>query len=531
MKERRMTRKRIEGLSCLLAEQVSPQERLLWRSCPDPKRSSAARARSLLVWKTPSLIALGSLIVGVILAVLSFFSSTAQGIAVDSALSSSAFWFLAVLVAGLLVYAAPGILHAASVTRPLWWCLLMASPFGPLARHAARRGETSLVEPPLVPPLRGGEIYGLTDRRVIILEVGKRRLVHSLWLHEITGVQCVDAGDGWGDLILVAASSGLGAGTPGTGSTAQREATRMFGIERACHVEQALRCLLAHKPLEAALDALTEHANTLHAAGAQPRTAYSIRAQQWQTLLWCGPTPKELEATVIYGASLSQLRAQARTQLLSQCPRCFCNCSPPSGEQRAYCLRYVHYSCSEHASGRGMSAAPVHRAGATLEELPPDHLSQDGSRDGVLPRYRGRKGAARATVQTTPGTPSKEQPQLLTASPQEAQGNQSCQWMRASSVVDRHSPLVFARFEDAVDHFVEHDLLPERGPAYIDELLAQDRQLRHAQTMKVVDDELAANDLLHRGGWHLFHILGMTAPRGQVGPVLFVLGHPEDNAV
>src|SRR2546421_290508 len=115
MKQQRRKQKRMLALSCLLAEQVSPTERLLWHACPDPTRSSAARAQSLLSTRTPFVIALLSVAVGSVLAVLVFLSSTAQGSTVDVALNSAANWFLAALVAGLLVfaalYAAPRILQ------------------------------------------------------------------------------------------------------------------------------------------------------------------------------------------------------------------------------------------------------------------------------------------------------------------------------------------------------------------------------------------------------------------------------------
>jgi hypothetical protein len=539
MKERRVNQKRTLALHCLLAEQVSSQERLLWRGCPHCRRSGAARVRSLLASKAPYVIAVGSLVVGGILAVSAFFSSTARSISVDTALGSSVTWFVTTLVAGLLLYVAHDILPAARSIRPLWWRLLMASPFGLLAHRGMPGGGTTLVEPPPVPPFRGGEIYGLTDRRVIILEAGKRRSIRSLWLQDIEGVRCVNAGDGWGDLILETASSGTTIEVPGPGGSVQGAATRLFGIERAGHVEEALRCLLAHKPLRAAIEALTCQSDTPRAEGERWRgadllpSACSSRAQQWQALLWYGPTPKELEATVVNGSSLTELRVRATERLLSQRPRCFSNSHPPQRGRLAHGRPDALYSCSESDRGAATIVAPVSLAAPTRDAAHPDGASQDRSQNGTRTRYRGRKGsrAAHSAGDTAQATQGEQAAPVPLPSTQEAQGEQPCQWVRRSATRDVLHPDTFLSFEDAVEHFVDHDLLPERGPGFVDELLAHGRQLLHVQTVRVVDDEQTANDMLHRGGWHVFHTMGMTAPRGQLGPVLFVLGVSEDHAM
>src|SRR5579884_2529472 len=103
MKEPHMNRKLSLALSCLLAEQISPPERLLWRSCPNPRRSSAVRAGSLLVEKQPYAIGLGCLVGGSLLAALAFFSSTTQGNSVDAALNWAGACFLIANVVGLLL--------------------------------------------------------------------------------------------------------------------------------------------------------------------------------------------------------------------------------------------------------------------------------------------------------------------------------------------------------------------------------------------------------------------------------------------
>ncbi len=152
MKERWMNLKHTLTLYCLLAEQVSSQERLLWLYCLDPNRSSSARTRSLLASKAPYAIGIGSVVVGCLLAVMAFFSSTAQSISVDAALNSAVYWFGATLVVGMLLYASPDKLKALRIKRPRLWRLLMASPFGPLIgwmmRQQSRdkmRGETRAI--------------------------------------------------------------------------------------------------------------------------------------------------------------------------------------------------------------------------------------------------------------------------------------------------------------------------------------------------------------------------------------------------
>jgi hypothetical protein len=523
-----MNQKQTLALNCLLAEQVSSQERLLWRMCPDPGHSSAARARSLLTRSASYYIALGSLIIVGLFIAGAVFSSVPQDSSGDQA--ASLFGVLILLCAGLLMYL--------YFKRPRWLHHLKANPFGSSASFAVPQGRTALVEPPPVPILRGRQIYGLTDQRVIILEVGKHRSVRSLWLHDLEEVQCMDAGDGWGDLVLLGALSSVPTRSSWPDISMQRPVTRLWGIERVRHVEEALRCLLTHKPLKAAMDALTFQAdipNAVRMQGGDVLSAASrIRAQQWQALLWCGPTVKELKGTIVYGSDLVQLRARAAAWLLSQRPRYFCNTSyPPANEHLASRGLYGLYSCSELPSHQPMMAA-------SILERDMDREDSDGPSRGRR-RYHGKKGAS--TESEVDSSRSEAQPaqdeqhapaQEHASHPQEAEKMQPCQWIRESLIPGpgRNTRyLDFPCFEDAVTHFVNCDVLSERGPTYIDESRVQEQQLRHMQTVKVVDGDLAANDLLHRGGWHVFQTMGMTAPRGQMGPVLFVLGHPEDQAI
>jgi hypothetical protein len=95
--------------------------------------------------------------------------------------------------------------------------------------------------------------------------------------------------------------------------------------------------------------------------------------------------------------------------------------------------------------------------------------------------------------------------------------------------------LPFKQVTHAVMHFIEHDILPERGPDYVDEEINAQREellIHRIKTVKVIDDENIANNMLQRGGWHLFKIIGKLAPaRGSAGLVLFILGHIEEHAV
>jgi hypothetical protein len=469
-------------------------------------------------------------------AALSFFNALGGASPTDdrlaAALGEAISAFVGVLFVGLVAY-------CAALWIVTWRIPLFVLHWWPAGRRFTRLSvfpmmqntPTHLVEPPPVPAFDGCEVYGLTDQRVIILSAGKHRVLHSCRLNELEDVRCIDAGDGWGDLVLVTARPVPVLPIVPTlpASEIEREEIRLWGIERVGHVEQAIRCLLAHHPLQAAVVALSFQPGSQQVEGEHVRLVVGLQAapaqsaRKWQATLWRGPSPDQLAPLTVYGSSLAELRATAAGQLLFERPKCISN-YPSSRSQSApqpYQRLYALYTLSEKTS-RGM----------------PSHLQAAVHPLGSASRQRGAKGADGSLNSggKDAGEPGAEQGAHTTAdesqtSPQKERGLPGLHWEREAYEGNWRSPCAFAYFEDAVNSFVARDMLPTRGPAYVDDLLAQKRELFSAQTVKVVDDEALANDLLHRGGWHVFATQGMTAPRGTMGPVLFVLGHPEDGAV
>jgi hypothetical protein len=492
MQVRRSTKLRIDGLSCLLAEQVLPHERLLWRGCPDPHGSAAARVYlyryggilTVARWRVMSL--------GAVLATLVFFnmrdSLPPTDVTTTSAGVAAFFTFYLTILACEVAYWVVQMARAGDICWPAWrWWPgrgLLRLPV-PLGWQATTN---PLIEPPAAAIRTNRVIYGLTDQRVIVLVDGRRRSIRSYWLHEITDVRCIDARDGWGDLALVVEEGAPDFEEDEPPYSSEWEEVRLWGIARAGCVADALRCLIARQPLRAAIAALSyggasvEEPRGPGRGDGLPRGALP-RARMWQATLWHGSSETQLAPCIVYGSSLVELRRQAASQLISLRPHCFSNGPAPASQNARH--------------------MPRRKPALYLFSLP-------GS---------GEEQTSPSTGASTPPSPQKEQ------------ARQRAAWRRVAQDSDGNAPRDFMQFEDAVEYFVSHDALPEKGPDYEDLLLAQGNQWLYAQTVRVVDDAELANDLLCRGGWHIFAAMGMTAPRGTKGPVLFVLGHPENRAV
>jgi hypothetical protein len=301
---RRATQQRIDGLYCLLAEQVLPHERLLWRGGPDPKGSGAARVN---LYRYGSILSVASFrVMGLSagLAALVFFSMRGSGPPTDettaSAVVAAFFTFYLALLACLVAYWIVQMARAGDIPWPLWrW-----RPIRNLLRFPRTIGgqddTVPLIEPPAAPTRSNQVIYGLTDQRVIVLVDGQLRSVRSYWLHEITGVRCIDARDGWGDLALVVEESTLDFEEAESTCTTVWEEVRLWGIERASCVAQALDCLIARQPLHAAIAALAYGSAAAQEPGGHgrgdglPRGALP-KARMWQVTFWRGSSEAQLE--------------------------------------------------------------------------------------------------------------------------------------------------------------------------------------------------------------------------------------------
>ena len=411
-----MNKKRVLALDSLLAEQISSQERLLWRSCPDPSHSSAVRARTLLAHTLPSgnMLALTParrktvtrllMIIGGTLPMLLFLVSFQ-----DPSLGDASVVF-AVTV---------------GLTEFLIGVLLLS------LRFTAQREQGNippLLEPPPVPSFTGSEIYGLTDQRLLLLRVGKQRTVRSFWLRDLQEVMCIDAGDGWGDLLLFRATSQHVNENLVPDPFLHEDVTRLFGLEQVRRVESAIRCLLSHKPLAAAALSLQPDRATVPMAS---------RAQQWQARMWCGPTPKDLSEVIICGTDLVQVRARATAWLLSHQPRCFCN-TPLLPDPLVPPDASALYSSSEHTD----LAQPMRHACT-----PPTNEQHDGNEStsrrahSVSKRKRGNASSAHGQDETL-STP-KSKPEIEnghnTAShhAQPSEEHHPSQWRRESGLQAR----------------------------------------------------------------------------------------------
>jgi hypothetical protein len=96
------------------------------------------------------------------------------------------------------------------------------------------------------------------------------------------------------------------------------------------------------------------------------------------------------------------------------------------------------------------------------------------------------------------------------------------------------SPEKLASFEDAIEHFVAHALIPEKGPEYQSRALAGNNlRLALIETVMREGEEDSINDLIRRG-WHILALeyKGELSMSGELlnRKAVFVMGHPEVQA-
>jgi len=89
-------------------------------------------------------------------------------------------------------------------------------------------------------------------------------------------------------------------------------------------------------------------------------------------------------------------------------------------------------------------------------------------------------------------------------------------------------------FEEAVNHFVESELIPEKGPDYRSKaIVGSDLRLPLLEKILREAEEYPINDLIQRG-WHLIALeyKGELSVTGELAnrKAIFVLGHPEVQA-
>lgn len=95
-------------------------------------------------------------------------------------------------------------------------------------------------------------------------------------------------------------------------------------------------------------------------------------------------------------------------------------------------------------------------------------------------------------------------------------------------------PQKLESFEAAVDHFIAHALIPEKGPDYRSRaVVGSELRLPFLERVLREDDEEPVNDLIKRG-WHIIALeyKGELSMTGELlnRKAVFVMGHPEGYA-
>lgn len=99
-------------------------------------------------------------------------------------------------------------------------------------------------------------------------------------------------------------------------------------------------------------------------------------------------------------------------------------------------------------------------------------------------------------------------------------------------ITDRQDhPEHLENFGAAIDHFLRHAIIPEKGPTYKSEaLLEKQIQLPLLEKILREDDDHPVNDLIQRG-WHIIALEynGEASLTGELlsRRTIFVMGHPE----
>jgi hypothetical protein len=95
-------------------------------------------------------------------------------------------------------------------------------------------------------------------------------------------------------------------------------------------------------------------------------------------------------------------------------------------------------------------------------------------------------------------------------------------------------PEKLASYEAAVDHFIAHALIPEKGPDYRSRaVVGSELRLPFLERVLREGDEEPINDLIKRG-WHIIALeyKGELSTTGELlnRKAVFVMGHPEGHA-
>ena len=87
-------------------------------------------------------------------------------------------------------------------------------------------------------------------------------------------------------------------------------------------------------------------------------------------------------------------------------------------------------------------------------------------------------------------------------------------------------------FESVLDEFIANGIYPERGPDYFDRPPTDEGKLllHSIRTVKRVPDEGEVNDYIRRG-WFIISLDQRQEPDSRTVYTIYVLGHPELDAI
>jgi very-short-patch-repair endonuclease len=216
--------------------------------------------------------------------------------------------------------------------------------------------------------------------------------------------------------------------------------------------------------------------------------------KQWQASIWVGEMADQ--PVIVFGESLAKLRAAASDWLRENKPSFFSNASPEHDETKRPIERF-YYSYW----------------------------------DGTNVRI----GSEEAWYEPIPVEPEVESEDWLSELPKERKlRSEGWYLIRPAGEYSTPEPESFEDFDSMISHFVELAMIPEKGPDYQEvAIMGGELQLHLIKTVWHEGIESYVNDLLQRG-WHIIALEyeGRTDERGMLSnrQVVFVLGHPEENA-
>lgn len=252
--------------------------------------------------------------------------------------------------------------------------------------------------------------------------------------------------------------------------------------------------------------------------------------KKWQASLWVrsDAAQESIQEIVFYGQSLHSLRLRARDWLVCEQPQWFSNVSPSERLNRARRIQQVVVQRKTTQSGVGThvprmkARPPFNRSEVDDEPAITEEMAQ---------RYPLVFPESKAAPPLTPRANGLSETPVADLPPGDV-----LYWSREEEGAEReraassNGPNRFNQFEDAVVFFLWHDLLPERGPTFREEVFSSDVECyTRVNTIHQEENELLINDYLNRGWFYNGQVRGKVAPHRSTGdgPLIVLLYHRE----